>query len=364
MHVLAAGYGSIARPMAGRLAEFGVPRFTLVDPKEYHDRSVASQCEPDEVGRPKAEVGAERLAALGVGAEAVVGDLAACPDGVVTDRTVVVASVDNRRGDIIANQLAARMRVPLVKANIEPRYDMVAVRCYDFRRKVRLCAECQFSDRAYQQQIHPNSCDAPAGRRTAAPRWLSQAAGSAAALAVAQLADDETAAAWYGHEWQLNVRTGKAQWTELTPSRTCRWDHRRHWPRLDRLPAGPEEISLAGLLRRAGTGGAAGVTLRFCQRLSTRACCDRCGRVRDHVRWLPEGEQAVGTCPCGGRLYGMPYWTYTQIGAEALESVLDRPMVEWGVAPHAVIGMKWGRHRRSFVVGRPDRAGYSTGDRT
>jgi hypothetical protein len=41
--VYAAGYGSIARPMADWLAKLGVQRFVLVDPKSYSEQSVASQ---------------------------------------------------------------------------------------------------------------------------------------------------------------------------------------------------------------------------------------------------------------------------------------------------------------------------------
>lgn len=44
--VYAAGYGSIARPMCDALADFGLCRFVLVDPKRYWERSVASQCAP------------------------------------------------------------------------------------------------------------------------------------------------------------------------------------------------------------------------------------------------------------------------------------------------------------------------------
>ena len=43
----------------------------------------------------------------------------------------VIVSADNRRADIGANRLAAQMRVPLVKANVEPALLLASVRCYD-----------------------------------------------------------------------------------------------------------------------------------------------------------------------------------------------------------------------------------------
>src|SRR5262245_61770460 len=55
------GNGAVNRPLADRLADLGARRFTLIDPKEYSELSVESQCDPSEVGLPKVDVGAARL---------------------------------------------------------------------------------------------------------------------------------------------------------------------------------------------------------------------------------------------------------------------------------------------------------------
>ncbi len=349
------GYGSLARPMDDRLAEFGVRDFTLVDPKSYRPGSVASQCEADDVGQPKVEVGVARLARRGARTAAFRRDVFTLPDGLVAENAVIVASADNRRADIGANRLAARMRVRLLKVNIEPAFDWMAIRCFDFRRKPPLCCECQFSDRAYQTQQHPRSCDDGDQRHTAAPRWLSQAAGDAAALVAAQLADDRTASRWFSRQWQLSLATGKAAISELTASKRCRWDHRNCWPHLERLADGPDLVSLGDLLRLAGMRLDDATQVRFCQQVATEACCAACLERVPGVWWLFDVREPLGTCPgCGGALFAVPYWTYRQTSAERLISVIDRALAGWGVAPYAVVEFARGRRRRSFALGPSD----------
>jgi hypothetical protein len=345
------GFGSIARPACQHLAGYGVRRFRLVDPKPYRPESVASQCEPQDVGRSKVQVGAELLAQQGAQVDARVADLCVCPDGLLPENGILLVSADNRRADIAANRLAARMRTRLVKVNIEPRYAFVSVRCYDFRRNVQICCECQLSDDAYRNQRHPKSCDQPVARRTASPRWLSLAAGTVAALTVAQLAGQRTAGAWYSRQWHLSLADGRSGWSELTPSPRCRWDHSRHWPNLRRLRQGPGELSLEELLCQADASCSAATELRFCQQVTTRAACDGCGKSLPCVRWISEVDQPLGSCDCGGRLLPLPYWTYRQIHAKRLADVLPLPLADWGVEPYAVIEIAGPRGSQAFVVG-------------
>jgi hypothetical protein len=153
------GYGSIARPIAELLCEQGARQFLIVDPKQYSQRSVASQCAVEEVGQWKAEAGARRLCRQGAtNVEVFATDLYWLPDGVVQPRSLIIASVDNRRADIGANRLAARMRSRLLKINIEPSLAYVALRAYDFRRRSGLCAECQFSSQHYLLQLRGCRC--------------------------------------------------------------------------------------------------------------------------------------------------------------------------------------------------------------
>lgn len=357
------GYGSVARPMDDRLAEFGVEEFTLADPKRYRDESVLSQCESDEVGLCKVEAGLRRL-----GAKARIAafptDVFELPDGLVGENTIVVSSVDNRRADIGANRLATRMRARFVKVNIETAYDYIAIRCYDFRTRPALCAECQYSERMYSQQRHPRSCDEVRQRHTAAPRWLSQTAGDAAALVIAQLADAATAARWLGRQWQLSLSAGEAGFSELSPSPRCRWKHDGHWPNLLRRPGGPETVSLKDLLNEADMPIDSKTCVQFCQQVATAACCESCLAHLNGVWWLSELRRPLGTCAkCGGVLLAVPYWMYRQIHADGLASVIDRPLAEWGVPASAVIALVRGRRKRSYVIGNNQANGFPKSNR-
>jgi hypothetical protein len=348
------GFGSIARPLAGVLAEFGVTRFTLVDPKCYRAASIRSQCSPGEVGRLKVEVGAELLHRSGAAVCAVPFDLYTCPDGVVGAHDVVVVSADNHRAIIGANRLAARMQARLVKANIEPKYNMVSLRCFDFRLSGAPCIECQLTAASYRQQRHPRSCDAHVERSTSAPRWLSRTAGRAAALAVVQLAAPGPPSALLGQQWSWLI-PGAPSVSALSPSPACRWDHSRHWQHLAPLPSQPADVRLSDLFRQAGMRPVAGTLVRFCRYVTTRVSCDRCGRAAPCIRWVTHVGQSVGRCPCGGCLLPVAYWTHRQLAASALSPVAGQSLADWGVQPLAVLEISAGKKAGAFVIGVGDR---------
>ena len=99
--------------MCTTLADFGMLNFVLADPKSYGHHSVASQCDPEDVGRFKVHVGAERLAVRGARVTAFPHDISTLPDGLLDSNTILVVSADNRRADILANRLALRHGCPL-----------------------------------------------------------------------------------------------------------------------------------------------------------------------------------------------------------------------------------------------------------
>lgn len=346
------GYGSIARPASELLAARGARRFLLIDPKRYRAASADSQCEPDEVGCLKVDVGAERLRALGAEVTTYKRDLFAVPEGVIDRRSIVITSVDNRRADIGSNRRAARIGARVLKVNVEPAYDVAAVRAYDFRRETTLCVECQFAEHHYLAQRHPKSCDgAGDGRRTNSPRWLSQAAASMAAIATMDLACDESAAArWFGRQWQYFPQTGLVSTSRLTPKAVCRWDHARRWQ--DPVTLGAEEgsISLGELFKRSGVAPEPDAAVRFCQRVALAGSCADCHRKARLVRWVAD-ETAMARCEsCGGRVHADAFWSFEELPLELLLAVFDRPLGDWGVEGGAVIELAGRERRQAFVV--------------
>jgi hypothetical protein len=348
------GAGAVNGPLAEHLAYLGMKRCVVVDPKLYKPQSRVSQCDPQDVGRPKAVVLAERLRALGAEATALVTDVCDLEPGWVGRGGLVIASVDNRRADILANRLAATMRGRFVKVNVEPLWLHASVRCFDFRGpRPDVCAECGMTAAQYAGQRHPAGCEGDGVRPTGSPRALSQLAAGAGALAVAQLvgSPDRWARQWYGRQWDLSLLGGQATWSILSPNPGCRWDHGRHWRNLTWLETGPKTTTLAGLLATADVRhGEARV--RFSGRVVTQACCDRCGRGQDIHRWLPRPDAPVGVCACGGTLVAVPFFTATELSVSQLLQLANRPLADWGVPPRAVIAIDAGDGReQSFVIG-------------
>ena len=244
------------------------------------------------------------------------------------------------------------MGARLVKVNVEPQFSLLSVRCYDLRQQPQICAECQMSARSYKLQRHPKSCDGTGERSTGSPRPLSQAAGTIGAVALVQLLDPATASRWCGRELQWSLATGRATWSELSPKAHCLWDHGERWPNLTRLDEGPRSLSLADLAAAAGIPGVGDASVRFCQQVALRGCCEGCGRRVEKVYWITGPDDALGTCPeCGGRLLPISFWMHHELGLAKLRPVLQRPLAEWGVEPFAVLELDEGGVRRSFVVG-------------
>jgi hypothetical protein len=348
------GYGSIARPKGEDLARRGAARFVLADPKSYVAASVSSQCTSDEVGRLKADVGAERLRALGAEVTAFARDIWCIPEGVVAQNAIVITTVDNRRADIVSNRRAARMGARLIKVNVEPALEVATVRAYDFRQQTRLCVECQFNGHHYAAQRHPKSCDgAIDARRTNSPRWLSQAAAQLGVLATLDLAADGPAAnQWVAHEWQYFPRTGVVVRSCLEPKPACRWDHDRRWRNLVRLREGADSISLRELCRAAGVVVDARVKIRFCQQVAMRGRCVNCRTDVSVVRWFTDLQAPVGTCPsCGSLLSAVPFAVFSTTSLEPLLMVLDEPLAQWGLERFAVIELTRDDRCTTFVVG-------------
>lgn len=347
------GYGSIARPLADVLQNSGVRRFVLCDPKEYSQRSVASQCEADEVERRKAEVGMERLAAAGAQVAAYPRDLYEVPDGIVDPDTLVIASLDNPRATMGSSRRTVRMGGRMLKVNIEPAFETVAVRAYDYRHGCPLCVECQFGQHHYQNQRHPKSCDGPGdGRATNSPRWLSQAAANMGALAALEiLTDDRLAKRWFGHEWNINFATQQVQRSQLMPKKNCRWSHTRRWRNVERLNAGVNEICL-GELVKASAGRLDGKThLNFCQRVALRGRCTHCHQDSDQPRWMFDLETDMHACDqCGHGVRASSFWAFDHLPARHLLPVMERPLSDWGVEPRAVINVTRGERETTFVV--------------
>ena len=153
--VLLCGVGSVGRPVATRLPTLGVTHLTVVDPKYYVAHSVESQCAPEDIYHRKVAVVAKLARQTGMTVIARADDICCLPDGILPEGALLISCTDNTRTLIRANRIAARMQSPLLKINIEPLLNCVSVRAYRACGESTPCAECQLSDRHYEQQSAP-----------------------------------------------------------------------------------------------------------------------------------------------------------------------------------------------------------------
>lgn len=351
-HFVFVGTGAVNRPLARQLAWLGMKRCLLIDPKAYKPQSVVSQCEPNEVGLQKAEVVAQELAAFGIEATALVKDVDVVPPGYLNDNSLMIVAVDNRRADICANRLAARMRCPIVKVNVEPAYLTTSIRCYDLRQTPPpICLECQMTDRHYEQQLHPLSCDGGPEQSTGSPRPLCHLAANAGALTIAQIvgSPDHWAKRWWGKQWQQNLLGGQGSFSELHPNPHCRWNHAESWGILNRIPT-DSEASLATLTQFAELGGATSLQVEFSARAALRLVCPTCQQHVNGVWGVTELDQPVMTCSCGGDAFALPFFTHKRLPQSQLADVWDQPLSRWGIPPGSVLRISDGKQSQSFCI--------------
>ena len=361
-HFVAIGFGSLARPMAERLVTLGALDFSLVDPKRYSARSIATQCTADEVGQLKVDVGRQRLAAHGARVLAYPVDVATVPHGAVHRNSIVVASVDNPHADIGANRLAAQMGALLLKLNVEPAYGIAAVRAYDFRRATALCVECQFSaEQHYARQRHPRSCDGAPQQPSNTPRPLARLAAELGVLAATDCLDESRSGTWLGHEVQFSRDYGVTR-SRLDVNPQCRWDHARRWQPLQRLASGPETISLAELVRLAEVVVQGATTARFCHDVALRTRCESCGHESAKPRWISDLSLPATVCPiCAGHVLAIPFFVHGALPLESVAEAMTVPLADWGVPAGAVIELSGGGGRQAFVIGSDRRSQLRVG---
>jgi molybdopterin/thiamine biosynthesis adenylyltransferase len=359
--VVLVGAGAVGRPLVRGLAQLGLRRAVIVDPKAYRERSVLSQCGPKEVGRLKAEVVAEELAGLGVSATALARDVEHVPPGYFADALVIV-SVDNRRAEILVNRHAGRMGRPLLKVNIEPLFLTASLRFVDFSQSAAdVCLECQMTDAHYAAQQHPLSCDGEGpGRPTASPRPLCELAANAGALVAAQLlgSPQQWASVWRNRQWQTNLLGGQTQISQLPPNAHCRWDHATRWSNLTGIHVPLVELTLARLLELSGLPEH-GTPVRLSGTLATRLRCETCPVLQHAVRAIGRLDVEPGRCACGGALRAVPFYCFDQLPAADLAPWRDQPLAAWGIEPQSIISLGDGSREVSYLLTDGRTAGFA-----
>ncbi len=236
--VLIAGAGNIGSHLAPLMARAGVRLLRVVDRDVVEAKNLGNQdFRRQDVGRPKAEVLAERVREMtpGVTVEAVVGDLELLPLGVF-DVDVLMGGLDSRRArQALVSEIGWPLGRPVVDGGVgEGLLGRVQVFVPG---EATACLECGWGALDYQRLVEEYPCEP--GATFQAPSTVSPAfsgavvAGLMAAEAIRLLAGTEPAES---REIAFDLNHRRFMPSRLRRATRCRFDHVtvREFLRLDR----------------------------------------------------------------------------------------------------------------------------------
>jgi adenylyltransferase/sulfurtransferase len=232
--VLIAGAGNIGSPLASFVARCGIRRLVLLDRDTVEDKNLRTQdYRPEDVGRAKAEVLAQRLRdqVPSVAVEAICADLENVPLGLFAV-DLILGALDSRRArQVLISEIAWPLGVPVIDGGVGE----------GWRGRVQIfvpgpdtaCLECTWGREDYRQLSVEYPC--MPGAAASAPATVSPAFAGAAVASVmtaeavrvltgeGENTSREIAFELYHRRWLV---------TRLRRAPQCRFDHeivRTHW---------------------------------------------------------------------------------------------------------------------------------------
>ena len=296
--------GSHLVPHLGRMPQ--VRRVTLIDHDVYEESNLRNQdITARDVGRRKAAAQAARLRRLNPALEvtAVAEPVEAVPLGLL-HADLILACLDSRASRQYVNQAAWRLGVVWVDAGVEAGGLLARVNVYAPGLDSP-CLECAWDERDYAalEQNYPCAGASLQNYPTGAPSSLGALAASLQAIECEKLLGGRAGEAAVGQQ----VLIGAAHHTHFVTSYRrnpgCRFYGHETW-RIEKLRAGPDELTVGGALSLDGRGGADAATrslhvagTAFVRRLA----CPGCGRSRRLLRLRSRLPAARRRCTACGR---------------------------------------------------------------
>lgn len=305
--VLVAGAGALGNELVKCLALLGVGNISLVD-FDHVERSNLSRAvlmREEDIGRPKAEVVAERAMAINpdVVVTPYVGDLRAhFGIGKVASYDVVLGGLDSRLARLRLNSAAYRARVPFVDGAIEGLMGVVRV----FRAPLSACYECTLTDRDMELLNVRRSCamltldDIATGKVPTTATTASVVAGVQVQEAVKLLHDAPGADALAGKALMLNGLNHDSYVVEYVLDENCLAHDTFDVDSLERVEL---ETKLTELVTRAESLFGPDAYVQFEDEIVNGVRCDDCSYSATTVRSSVRFSRSDLVCPeCGSDL--------------------------------------------------------------
>jgi adenylyltransferase/sulfurtransferase len=225
--VLIAGAGNIGSHLAPLVARIGVARIRIVDRDHVEAKNLATQdFRPQHVGRPKAEVIAERLRRLfpEVQFDAHCCDLENLPLG-VAEVDVILGALDSRRArQVLVSEIAWPLGVPVIDGGVGE--GLLGRMQVFLPGPDRACLECTWGQADYRQLAAEYPCqpgEAARGPATVSTAFLGSCIASLMASECHRLLSGDIPAESY--EVPFDLRQHHMRRFVLRRSPRCRFDH-------------------------------------------------------------------------------------------------------------------------------------------
>jgi molybdopterin/thiamine biosynthesis adenylyltransferase len=368
------GGGSVGMAIADVPARIGVGRLLVVDPARLKPTSVLTHpCRPDDLGRSKAIVAAERAKAVSPESQvfAFDGGFEELPTYVLAEATHLLLASDNLRCEASVSQRALHLGIPVIQGSVYgPTLSAQLRSMVSLERGEGPCLCCDFGQREWEDLDRGTlfSCtgvDTPHGAAVEHSPIPTESVPHLCGIA-ANLVCTELTRRVLGigdpSESRLVEYCGYTHRTTVTPLQRraeCAMDHTRlrMEPRTRDLgKSAPREF-----LREAGLEGAdpCRVTLTVEGRCFTSLAVCNCDEHLSLGRFFPTGRTA-GACPrCGEPQWPHPLHSYEEVPMKALASQLERNLESLGAREPTSVRIRGERsavlfHRRFVTAGVQD----------
>lgn len=287
--VVGAG-GNIGSQLVPLLATMpNLTDITLVDPDSYEAGNLLTQnITPRDIGRLKVAVQARRLRGMNKNLRVKTWPcrVADVPWGCLQS-DVLLSCTDSRDARMDTNQIARRLRIPLVDAAVDARQQLARVNVYGTTPD-EACLICAWDehDFAALPQVQPCLAAKAESSPTDAPTYLGALAASLQAAECRKLLTGELERVMFGKQVMIDLRHHQHYVTNFGRNSQCRLDHAAweilHLPKLPSRVTLSQALGLVPATDNARGGAALNVENRFF--LKARPC-PGCGRTLGECLW-------------------------------------------------------------------------------
>lgn len=341
-HVTVVGCGNIGSPLTGLIARMvAVQRLTLVDQDVYERDNLSGQAiRPDDVGRPKAIVQAER--AKEIRPSLRVEPIHAAVEDVPWGRLradVVLACLDSKIARQQVNQFAWRLGVPWVDAGVAA--DGLLARVTVFvPGEAQPCLECAWDERDYRTLEVKRPCQAGrGGTPTRAPAYLGSLAAALQAAECAKILAGDWPSAAVGRQITVVVPTHRVLAMTFRRNPKCKFDHRTI--PIQPIACEPRKLPLRQFMAALGAklGAADGIQIHLDGSPFARQWRCACGAEKVMLALAGRMPASRRACPrCGGSMAPVGFAMLSALSHETLTTQeLGKPLSSLGLAVGDVV---------------------------